>query len=155
MIILPAKLSELIGSSKANSTGSSLANSSPGSTQTRQTSKRTQSTTCKAQTTWCKHGMLCGMRYVMHMQDLTRNDWTWPQLGNTRVPLERWGDFGWNRYKERRNLRLSEKLEHANQISSRHVYELDALKHDNKLHGRDVFKMLNKRLAPSHGQIIH
>ena len=34
MIILPAKLSELTESSKANSTGSSLANSSPGSTQT-------------------------------------------------------------------------------------------------------------------------
>ena len=32
MVILPAKLSELTGSSKANSTGSSLANSSPGST---------------------------------------------------------------------------------------------------------------------------
>ena len=40
MIILPAKLSELTGSSKANSTGSSLANSSPGSTQTRQTSNK-------------------------------------------------------------------------------------------------------------------
>ena len=40
MIILPAQLSELTGSSKANSTGSSLVNSSPGSTQTRQTSKR-------------------------------------------------------------------------------------------------------------------
>ena len=40
MIILPAKLSELTGSSKAKSMGSSLANSSPGSTQTRQTSKR-------------------------------------------------------------------------------------------------------------------
>ena len=40
MIILPAKLSELTGSSKANSTGSSLANSGPGSTQTRQTSNK-------------------------------------------------------------------------------------------------------------------
>ena len=40
MIILPAKLSELTGSSKANSTGSSLVNSSPGSTQTRQTSNK-------------------------------------------------------------------------------------------------------------------
>ena len=58
-----------------------------------------------ARTTWCKHGMLCGMRYVMHMQDLAKNEWTWPQLGNPRVPLERWGDFGWNRYKEHRNRR--------------------------------------------------
>ena len=40
MIILPAKLSELTGSSKANSTGSSLENSSLDSTQTRQTSNK-------------------------------------------------------------------------------------------------------------------
>ena len=40
MIILPAQLSELTGSSKANSMGSLLANSSPGSTQTRQTSNK-------------------------------------------------------------------------------------------------------------------
>ena len=66
---------------------------------------RTQSTTCKAQTTWCKHGMLCGMRYVMHMQDLTRKEWTWHELGNPSVPLERWDDFAWKRYKERRNRR--------------------------------------------------
>ena len=41
MIILPVKLSELPGSSKANSTGSLLANSSPGSTQSKNTSKGT------------------------------------------------------------------------------------------------------------------
>ena len=40
MIILPAQLSELTRSSKANSTGSSLASSSPVSTQTRQTSNK-------------------------------------------------------------------------------------------------------------------
>ena len=43
-----------------------------------------------------EHGMICGMRYVMHMHDLQRKDWTWPQLGNPRVPLERWVDFSWN-----------------------------------------------------------
>ena len=63
----------------------------------------TQSTTCKAQTIWCKDGMLCGMRCGMHMQDLTRNAWTWPQLGNPSVPLERWDEIDWKRYKERRN----------------------------------------------------
>ena len=36
-----------------------------------------------------EQGMICGMRYVMHMHDLQRNDGTWPQLGNPRVPLER------------------------------------------------------------------
>ena len=36
-----------------------------------------------------EHGMICGMRYMMHMHDLERNDSTWPQLGNPRVPLER------------------------------------------------------------------
>ena len=30
-----------------------------------------------------------------------------------------------------------------------------ALKHDNKIHGRDAFKMLNKSLALSYGQFIH
>ena len=30
-----------------------------------------------------------------------------------------------------------------------------ATKHDNKIHGREAFKMLNKRLALSHGQFIH
>ena len=29
-----------------------------------------------------------------------------------------------------------------------------ATKHDNKIHGRDAHKMLNKRLALSHGQFI-
>ena len=36
-----------------------------------------------------EHGMIWEMRYAMHMHDLTRNDGTWPQLGNLRVPLER------------------------------------------------------------------
>ena len=103
MIILPAKLSELTGSSKANSTGSSLANSSPGSTQTRQTSNKDTINHVQTQTTWCKDDMLCGMQYVMHMQDLTRKAWTWPQLGNPSVPLERWDEIAWKRYKERRN----------------------------------------------------
>ena len=30
-----------------------------------------------------------------------------------------------------------------------------APKHDNKIPGRDAYKMLNKRLALSHGQFIH
>ena len=30
-----------------------------------------------------------------------------------------------------------------------------ALKHGNKIHGRDAFKMLNKSLALSYGQFIH
>ena len=38
---------------------------------------------------WCKHGMICGMRYAMHMHASERKDWTWPQLGKPRAPLER------------------------------------------------------------------
>ena len=30
-----------------------------------------------------------------------------------------------------------------------------ATKHDNKIHGRDAHKMLNKRLALSYGQFTH
>ena len=30
-----------------------------------------------------------------------------------------------------------------------------AIKHDNKIHGRDVHKMLNKSLALSYGQFVH
>ena len=30
-----------------------------------------------------------------------------------------------------------------------------ATKHDNKIHGRDAHKMINKSLAQSYGQIIH
>ena len=65
MIILPAQLSELTGSSKANSTGSLVANSSPGSTQTRQTSNKDTINHVRTQTTRCKDDMLCGMRCGM------------------------------------------------------------------------------------------
>ena len=65
MIILPAQLSELTGSSKANSTGSSLANSSPGSTQTRQTSNKDTINHVQTQSTRCRDDMLCGMRCGM------------------------------------------------------------------------------------------
>ena len=65
MIILPAKLSKLTGSSKANSTGSSLANSPPGSTQTRQTSNKDTINHVQTQTTQCKDDMLYGMRCGM------------------------------------------------------------------------------------------
>ena len=37
------------------------------------------------------------------MQDMTGNAWTWPQLGKPSVPLERWDEIAWKRYKERRN----------------------------------------------------
>ena len=40
---------------------------------------------------------------ILHMHDLERNDWNWPQLGYPRVPIERWSDFGWNQYKDHRN----------------------------------------------------
>ena len=103
-----------------------------------------------------EHGMICGMRYVMHMQDLTRNDWTWPQLGNPRVPLERWGDFDWNRYKDHRNLmhslKMASKTNMARVCDNQQVAILmhqdkyaTALKHDKKIHGRDPIMMLDKR----------
>ena len=39
----------------------------------------------------------------MHMCASERKDWTRPQLGKPRAPLERWVDFGRNRYKDHRN----------------------------------------------------
>ena len=166
MIILPAQLSELTGSSKANSTGSSLANSSPGSTQTRQTSNKDTINHVQTQAIRCKDDMLCGMRCGMQMQDMTGNAWTWPQLGIPRVPLERWDEFAWKRYKERRN--RSYGLEMASDSNMTPVCDLQqvgikmqwnehatATKHDKKIHGRDAHKMLNKSLALSYGQFIH
>ena len=166
MIILPAKLSELTGSSKANSTGSSLANSSPGSTQTRQTSNKDTNQPRATQTTWCIDDMLCGIWCGMHMQDMTGNARTWPQLGDPSVPLERWDEIAWKRYKERRN--RSYGLEMASDANMTPVCDLQqvviqmqwdehatAPKHDNKIRGRDAHKMLNKSLALSYGQIIH
>ena len=50
-----------------------------------------------------EHGMICGMRYAMHMHASEKNDWTWTQHGNTRVPLERGDDFDRNRYKDHQN----------------------------------------------------
>ena len=103
MIILPAQLSELTGSSQANSTGSSVANSSPGSTQQDKQATRIQSTTCK--TKQYDEMMICyaGCDAGCKMQDMTGNAWTWPQHENLSVPLERWDEIAWKRYKERRN----------------------------------------------------
>ena len=73
MIILPAQLSELTGSSQANSTGSSVANSSPGSTQQDKQATRIQSTTGKSkqydEMTICYAGCDAGCK----MQDMTGN----------------------------------------------------------------------------------
>ena len=103
MIILPAQLSELTGSSKANSTGSSLANSSPGSTQTKQTSNKDTINHVQTQSTRCKDDMLCGMRCGMQNADMTGNAWTWHQLGKPSVPLDRGDEIAWKRYKDHWN----------------------------------------------------
>ena len=104
MIILPAKLSELTGSSKANSTVSSLANSSPNSTQTRQTSKLNTMNHVQSSNNMMQrwYAMRDAMRDAK-MQDMTGNAWTWPQLGIPRVPLEIWDEIAWKRYKDHRN----------------------------------------------------
>ena len=103
MIILPAKLSELTGSSKANSTGSSLANSFPGSTQTRQTSNKDTINHVQTQTTRCKMICYAGCDAGCKMQDMTGNAWTWHQLGKPSVPLDRGDEIAWKRYKDHRN----------------------------------------------------
>ena len=107
MIILPAQLSELTGSSQANSTGSSVANSSPGSTQQDKQATRIQSTTGKSkqydEMTICYAGCDAGCHAGCKMQDMTGNAWTWPQLVIPSVPLEIWDEIAWKRYKERRN----------------------------------------------------
>ena len=96
MIILHAQLSELTGSSRANSMGSSLANSSPGSTQTRQTSNKDTINHVQTQTTQCKDDMLCGMRCGMQNARYDRKCMnlasTWNSKGATRK-------MRWNRLK--------------------------------------------------------
>ena len=103
MIILPAQLSELTGSSKGISMGSSLANSSPGSTQTRQTSNKDTINHVQEQAIWWNDDILCGMRCGMQKARYDRKAWTWPQLGNPSVPLEIWDEISWKWYIERRN----------------------------------------------------
>ena len=102
MIILPAQLSELTGSSQANSTGSSVANSSPGSTQ-RQTSNKDTINHGQDQAIWWNDDMLCGMHAGCKMQDMTGNAWTWHQLGKPSVPLDRGDEIAWKRYKDHWN----------------------------------------------------
>ena len=103
MIILPAQLSELTGSSQANSTGSSVANSSPGSTQQDKQATRIQSTTSK--TKQYDEMMICYAGYDAgcKMQDMTGNAWTWPQLVKPSVPLERGDEIAWKQYKDHWN----------------------------------------------------
>ena len=96
MIILPAQLSELTGSSKANSMGSSLANSSPGSTQTRQTSNKDTINHVQTQTTQCKDGMLCWMRCGMRN---ARYDRKCMNLASTCNSKGATGKMGWDRLK--------------------------------------------------------
>ena len=166
MIILPAKLSELTGSSKANSMGSSLANSSRGSTQTRQTSNKdtinhVQSSNNMMQTWYAMRDAICDAYARFDKEWLP-----WPQLGNPSVPLERWDDFSWKRYKDHRN--RSYGLEMASNSNMTPVCDLQqvsikmqqdehdtAPKHGNNIHGRDLLMMLNKRWTLSYGQFIH
>ena len=103
MIILPAQLSELTGSSKANSTGFSLANSSPGSTQTRQTSKRNTINHVQGSNNMMQwwYAMRDAMRdaYARFDKECMNLATTW----KTKLPLERWDEIAWKRYKDRRN----------------------------------------------------
>ena len=67
---------------------------SNGSSQTRRYRNQPEEATPERSTQHSKqptheHGMICGMRDAVHMHDLERNDLTWPQHGNPRVPLER------------------------------------------------------------------
>ena len=96
MIILPAQLSELTGSSQANSTGSSVVNSSPGSTQRRQTSNKDTINHVQDQAIWWNDDMLCGMRCGMQNARYDRKCMnlasTWNSKGAT-------GKMRWNRSK--------------------------------------------------------
>ena len=105
MVILPAKFSELTKawSSLAYSTGSSIRNSSPVSTQSKNTSKGTTiNHGAKHKQHDAKHDMICEMWYAMHMRASEGKEWTRHQLGKPSVPLERWDDFGRNLYKDHR-----------------------------------------------------
>ena len=103
MIILPAQLSELTGSSQANSTGSSVANSSPGSTQTRQTSNKDTINHVQAQTIRCNDDMLCGMRCGMRNARYDKKCMNLASTWNSKGATGIWEEIAWKRYKDHRN----------------------------------------------------
>ena len=106
MVILPAMFSELTKawSLLAYSTGSSITYSSPSSTQSKNTSKGpTINHGAMHNQHDTKHGMICEKWYALHMRAPEGKDWSRQQLGKPRMPLERWDDFGRNRYKDHRN----------------------------------------------------
>ena len=106
MVIFRAKLSELSKacSSLAYSTCSSFTNSSPGSTQSNKTSNRTTTNHGAMHKQHdARHGMRCNVWCAMHLGTSEGKWWSRHQLGKPSMPLERWGDFGRNRYKDHRN----------------------------------------------------
>ena len=96
MVILPAKFSELskAWSSLAYSTGSLFTNSSPGSTQSKNTSNGTTINHCAMQKQHdAIHGMICKIWYAMHMRAPEGKEWSRHQLGKSSMPLEIWDYF--------------------------------------------------------------
>ena len=150
MIILPAQLSELTGSSKANSTGSSLANVSPGSTQTRQTSnKDTINHVQKLKQYDAKMICYAGCK----MQDMTGKAWSWPQLGITSVPVKRWDEIAWKRYKERRN--RSYGLEMASDSKTTPICDLQQVASKcNEMNMLQHPNMITKYMAGMHSRCL-
>ena len=125
MVILPARFSELskAWSSLAHSTGTSCMYSSPGSTQGKNTSKGTTiNHGAMHRHHDAKHVMICEMWYAMHMRAPGGKGWTRHQLGKPSMPLERWDDFGWNRYRDHR-IRM-----HGLQMTSKTRYDANCLK---------------------------
>ena len=148
MVILPAKFSELskAWSSLAYSTSSSSTYSSPGSTQGKNTSNGTTiNHGAMHKQHDAIHGMICKTWYAIHMRAPEGKEWTRYQLGKTSMPLERWDDFGWNRYKDHR-IRV-----HGLQLTSKTRYDANCLKQQ---HGH-LDAWFKYATAPKHEQWIH
>ena len=125
MVILPAMFSELskAWSSLAYSAGSSFTYSSPGSTQSKNTSN---GTTINHGAMRKQHdaiqGMGCKVWCAMHMRTPEGKGWSRHQLGKPSMPMERWDDFGRNWYKDHR------KRMHGLQMTSKTRYDANCLK---------------------------
>ena len=155
-MILPARFSELskAWSLLAYSTGSSCTYSSPGSTQSKNTSKGTTINHVQCTSNMMQY-MSWYARCDMQCICVLRKEkwWTRHQLGKPSMPLERWDDFGWNRYRDHRiqmpGLQKTSKTRYdANCLKQQHGH-LDAKyklaiapKHMNRMHSSDVQEML-------------
>ena len=152
MVILPAKFSELTKawSSLAYSTGSSCTYSSPGSTQSKNTSKGTTiNHGAMHKQHDAIHVMICEMWYAMRMHAPEGKWWSRHQLGKPSMPLETWGDFGWNRYKDHWNQM------HGLQMASKTIWHYSAINSTMPSKMQQETKLLHSNIATKHMAVVY